>query len=299
MYKINKSKLFWLALVVTLLWSLCVFAADDAKKKTKEMAVTFDELPASLAFGEVDRKALNNQILEALKTHKVKATGFVVGQYVQDGFDLLGQWLNDGHKLGSMTNSDQDYHQIDAESFVADIAAGNEVLEPMLSGFGQQNRYFRFPFLHYGTTQEAKDDADIYLQEHNIIVAHATVLVDDYLFNLTLEKMGKKPDSADLQQLESEYLENIQSQIEDAEFKSQDMLKRNCRQIIVLRANRLNAMFLDDILSTIEELGYKFITLDRALKDPLYVKAEAYFGSRGVGYLDMILQSDPDLLPAE
>ncbi|MBN1212859.1 MAG: hypothetical protein JXA92_09810, partial [candidate division Zixibacteria bacterium] len=66
-----------------------------------------------------------------------------------------------------------------------------------------------------------------------------------------------------------------------------------------LRANRLNAIYLEEMLTAIENMGYKFISLDRALKDEVYGKSEAYYDTRGVGYIDMLRQSDPDLLPAE
>ena len=46
-------------------------------------------------------------------------------------------------------------------------------------------------------------------------------------------------------------------------------------------------------------MGYSFITLDEALSDDVYHETEAYFGPKGVGYLDMIYQSNADLLPAE
>ncbi|HEX2897284.1 MAG TPA: polysaccharide deacetylase family protein [candidate division Zixibacteria bacterium] len=272
---------------------------QEKKKLTKEMCVTFNELPASLGFTEVDAKAINYLILQALKNHEVKAAGFVVGSYIGEEFDILGEWLNDGHTLGSMTNNNQDYHQVDVESFLADIASGEEAVEPMLTGFGQKNKYFRFPYLHYGTRIEEKDAALNFLDEHNLIVAHATIVVDDYLFNLSLEKMGKEPDSMILEQLRDEYMEHVADAIDDAEYKSKELLKKNCRQILMLRANRLNAIFLEDILNLIQYYEYKFVSLERALKDPLYTRAEAYFDTRGVGYLDMILQSDPDLLPAE
>jgi len=293
-----RKSLVVIATVVILILSVSVLAQDQ-KKLTKEMCITFNELPASLGFGEVDVGAVNYLILQSLKDHEVKAAGFVVGSYIGENFDILGEWLNGGHTLGSMTGTNQDYHQVDMASFIKDIASGNEALEPMLAGFGQKKRYFRFPYLHYGTKIEEKDAAMIYLEENNNIVAHATILVDDYLFNLNLEKMGKVPDSFRLEQLRDEYLEHFETEIEAAEYKAKDLLGKNCRQILLLRANRLNAIFLEDILTLVENLEYKFVTLARALKDPVYVKSEAYFGALGVGYLDMILLSDPDLLPAE
>ena len=68
---------------------------------------------------------------------------------------------------------------------------------------------------------------------------------------------------------------------------------------MLLRANRLNAVFLDEILTQLENMGYTFVTLDYALKDPVYTEPEAYFGPKGVGCLDMIYLSNTDFLPAE
>ena len=76
-------------------------------------------------------------------------------------------------------------------------------------------------------------------------------------------------------------------------------MKRPVKHILLLRANRLNAVYLDDLLGAIEDAGYGFISLDRALKDKVYSRKEAYYSLKGVGYLDMIQQSNPDLLPAE
>ncbi len=271
----------------------------QSKKKSKEMCITFDELPASRAFGEVDAEALNYLILQGLRNHQIKAAGFVVGSYVEGSFDILGQWLNEGHTLGNLTNSNQDYHQIDIKSFISDIAKGYDMLEPMLSGFGQKKQYFRFPYLHYGTKLKTKEAINIYLEDQNILTVHATIVVDDYLYNLSMEKLGKIPDSNSLKQLRYEYIEHIIFRIQDAELKSKQVLGRSCRQIMQFRANRINAVLLEEILTAIENLDYKFVSLERALEDELYSRAEAYYGARGVGFLDMILESDPDHLPAE
>jgi peptidoglycan/xylan/chitin deacetylase (PgdA/CDA1 family) len=288
------------------LGGLCLvffFGADavavKGKKAVKEICITFDELPASESFSEVDRTAITDKILAALKKHDVKAAGFVVGKNIGNSFDLLGRWLNGGHLLGNLTYSQQDLNEMGIEQFITDIRLGSEALEPMLSGFGQKKRYFRYPFLHYGSTVEAKRQVKLYLAEHDIVVAHATVVVEDYLYNLSFEKLGKEPDTNDYQALRYEYIRHVLDEVERCEALATEMLHRPCRQILRLRANRLNAEFLDALLTALEDMGYTFVSLDYALKDKLYSAEEAYYGLRGVGYLDMLRLSDPDLLPAE
>jgi len=273
--------------------------ATSPEKKSRQICITFDELPAARGFGDIDRTAITYLTLQALKKHKVQATGFVVGEYIEDAYDILGQWLNDGHILGNLTYSYQDYNQLDPENFITDIAAGQDALETMLAGFGQKMRYFRYPFLHYGTTVESKREVENYLEARELTAVPATVLVEDYVYNLSLEKMGKVPDSAKFYDLMNDYLNHVLDEVERSERLSKEILKRPCRHILLLRANRLNAVFLDEMLTALEEMGFKFITLPNALKDKLYLEPEAYFGMKGVGYLDMIKLSDPDLLPAK
>lgn len=279
--------------------SLLSFAVPTESASRKEICITFNELPAAESFTPVDRTEINRKILDALKKHHVKAAGFVIGKNIGNSFDLLGEWLNEGHVLGNLTYSHQDLNEMGIEQFIKDIAAGNDILEPMLSGFGQKKRYFRYPFLHYGTTVEAKRQIKLYLEAHDIVVAHATVLVDDYLYNMTLEKLGATPDSSKYEDLRYEYLSHVLEEVERSEEKAKALLRRPARQILQLSVNRLNAEFLDALLTALEDMGYTFVSLDYALKDKLYSADEAYFGWRGVGYLDMIKLSDPDLLPAK
>lgn len=273
---------------------------SNKKKKTKrEICITFDELPASKGFRDVDREAVNYLILQALKKHKVKATGFVIGEWVEDGYDILGQWLNEGHTLGNLTFSNQDFNGLDPKNFINDVRLGNKTLEPMLSGFGQKKRYFRYPYLHYGVDVISRRAVENFLDAGEITVAHASIVVDDYLYNLSLDKMGKIPDSAKYEALLNDYLNHVFDEIERVEHLSKMILRRPCRQILQLRANRINAVFLEEMLTAMEEMGFTFITLNKALGDKVYRMDHAYYDMRGIGYLDMIIESNPDLLPAE
>ena len=139
----------------------------------------------------------------------------------------------------------------------------------------------------------------MFLEARGIIVAHATIVPDDFLYNLTLDKLGHEPDSSDFNRLMNEYVNHVLDELERVERLTSQIIGGQGRQILSLRANRLNAVFLEDLLSALEDSGYRFISLDRALKSRLFKQPEAYYGSRGIGYADMIAESDPDLLPAE
>ena len=295
--------LLFLAVALLLTTVAYAVAQPPAEKKrpkpTKKICLTFDELPAARGFVPVNREEVTDLILTALENHKAPAAGFVVGDYIEEDFDLLGNWLNGGHVLGNLTQSHQDLHALGAENFIHDIIACDRVLEPMLEGFGQKRRYFRYPFLHYGNTVRSKHEVRDFLDIEGRVVAHATILAEDFLYNLSLEKLGEQPDSLDINRIGTDYLYHVLGQIEAAEKAALEVLRRPVRHILLLRANRLNALVLDELLTAIEGRGYEFVSLDEALQDELYAAPEAYFGSRVAGYIEMIRMSNPDLLPAQ
>lgn len=287
-----RAKIGILTLVLAMVVAGAALSQDEspvkAVKATKSIAITFNELPAAESFGEVNPEAINFLILQALKKHEVKATGFVVGASLENQYDLIGQWLNDGHQIGSMTYNNEDLNDIGYQKFIEEVASGEAELETMLESFGQKKRYFRFPFLHYGANKEDKRQVKGYLSESGTVIAHASVVPDDRIYNFTLNKMGKVLDSVQYVVLRDEYFNSVFDELERAEMMANDLVGHQVKQILMLQANRLNAIYLDELLSALEEAGYKFVTLDAALRDEVYAQGENYYGLRGVGYLDML-----------
>lgn len=267
---------------------LTILASAQGKGAIKQVAVTFDELPAIEAFEEVHPDAINYLILEALKKYQIKATGFVVGSRIEGNLDILGRWLEAGHKLGSMTFDNEDLHNMSLDQFKKQVVDGADELEPMLEGFGQENRYFRFPFLHYGATKKSKQGMRDFLGSHRQIIAHATIVPEDFVYNNALAGLGKIPDSTRLLRLRDEYFNHIFDIVDRQEQIAQKLAGRAVKQILLLKANRMNAIFMDELLAAFQEQGYSFITLDNALRDEIYSRQENYAGARGVGYLEML-----------
>ncbi len=212
------------------------------KVKLKEICITFDELPAAPGFGGVDIEAVSFLVLEGLKKHKVEAAGFVVGDQINGRHDILGQWLNDGHTLGSMTYSNQDYHELGIEMYLREVRMGHETLEEMLSGFGQKRRFFRFPFLHSGLTEKGRKQAYMFLGSLNVETVTATVLPEDYLYNLRLIKMGHKPDSVQFELLLNEYINHVLDEIERCERVAKQLVDLG----FSILATKSTASFLEE-----------------------------------------------------
>jgi peptidoglycan/xylan/chitin deacetylase (PgdA/CDA1 family) len=275
-------------------------AGDGKIKKTfdKKICITFDNLPADRNYSHEERKQINEGILKALKNHNVPAVGFVIGDNIEGDWKILVDWLEEGHSLGFMTCSGQDVDNVPTEMFLADVTKGNKVIEDIVQSYKQKGRFFRFPFLHYGEKPEKKDEIEKFMDDYNIGIAHASIITEDFVYNLSLEKIINSRDTLKLLNLCEEYITHLLERLGYFESLAIEITGRPIRHILQLRANRLNSLFLDDVLSVIKEKGYKFISLRSALKDKVYQRPDAYYGSRGVSFLERIKHSDPDLLPA-
>lgn len=82
-------------------------------------------------------------ILDTLKKHNVKATFFVVGNYLNTSPDLVKRMLNEGHIVGNHTNTHPDMSKIsDMEAFKKEIGAVEEKFKEIT---GQEMQKFYRP----------------------------------------------------------------------------------------------------------------------------------------------------------
>ena len=66
------------------------------------------------------------------------------------------------------------------------------------------------------------------------------------------------------------------ARFEFAENMSEALFGRQIPQILLLHANELNADNFDALLQLIADRGYRFVTVEAALKDPSYAFPEKY-----------------------
>src|SRR5919106_3566841 len=131
----------------------------------RAVAVTFDDLPATLAgvvANDVARlEELTRKLLSAVRKYSIPAVGFVnegklfvegAGPADVDGrIGLLRMWLDAGLELGYHTYSHRDLNTMPVEEFQADVLRGEAVTRRLLKAKGRTLRYFRHPFLHVGS----------------------------------------------------------------------------------------------------------------------------------------------------
>ncbi|MDD4053037.1 MAG: polysaccharide deacetylase family protein [candidate division Zixibacteria bacterium] len=254
----------------------------------KEICITLDDLPVARVHDPQMRMTITERLLNTLDKFGVSATGFVVGHNINEDENLLALWLTSGHTLGNHTFNHPDIAEVPLTLYLKDIEKGHDAIERLLTDAGQPRRYFRPPLLHYGATTAVKDSLAAYLVGHGYILAHVTIDNDDYLYNVQYEKLSAGTDSVNIPRLGQEYIEHIKKQMDAAETLAQKTAGRPVRQILLLHANRLNSRFLSDLLAMIKGKGYRFITLDSALADPIFRQPDPYIGPKGISFLERL-----------
>ena len=266
---------------------------ETKKSLSKKIAITFDNLPGEQIYSINERTEINKLILESLKKQNVPATGFVVGEYVEgEDWESIVSWLENGQTLGYHTYSGQEIQDMPMGLFISDIIKGKEAIEDLVSTYKQKMRFFRFPYLHYATNAKTKLNIIDQLVKMNTRIAHVSITTEDFVYNMSLEKILKTGDSLDMYYLRQEYLNHLAERIAHFEDLAKEVVGRPIRHILQLRANRLNSLLMDDILTEIADKGYQFISLREALKDKVYRKPEKYYGDKGLSFLERIKYSD-------
>ncbi|PWT71652.1 MAG: polysaccharide deacetylase [Proteobacteria bacterium] len=276
--------------------------------QTKTIAITFDDLPyASLGPSLTDvYEARQNirSILETLKAHNVPVVAFVNEKKltVNDQLDmrvgLLEQWLDGGVELGNHTYSHPNLNKTSLPEFEDEVIKGEVITRRLMKERGKDERYFRHPFLMTGDTLEHKHEFEAFLKSRGYTVAPVTLENLDWAFNAAYRQAMKDDGRDTANKVLDAYLTQTDIDLDYYEKMTQSLFGRQIAHVMLMHSNQINGMLLDKVLAKFEARGYKFVTLDEALKDPAYQTADNYAGPYGYPWQHrwaMALGKDQDL----
>lgn len=247
--------------------SLTCFLNAPCFSEEHEIAITIDDLPfvgsgtstpASLKRTQDRFMAIVNTLVE----YQVPATGFVIGGAVaKNEWDFLTTFRDHGFTLGNHTYTHPSLNTMSAEKYIAEIAHTDEKLASVMS----QPKYFRFPYLAEGKGQKKQQVHD-WLIAHQYTIAPVTIDSKDYEFNAQFYRIAYRKREQSINQFKKRYLAYIWKQTERAEKIAAKNNGQPVKQILLIHANLLNSLCLKDIIELYKSHGYKFISLEEALK---------------------------------
>jgi peptidoglycan/xylan/chitin deacetylase (PgdA/CDA1 family) len=270
-----------------LLFSLTV--AGQAKPPERKMALTFDDLPyIGVGQSELgDARRVTAATLATLKAHHAPAAAFVneaklqVPGEVKARTDLLQQWVNAGMILGNHTYSHPDFNRLSIQEFEDEIVRGDVITRELMSSRKPYQLYFRHPMTHTGDTVEKKEAIERFLAARGYKVTPHTIENSDFIFNVDYVLAIRDKDGAAAAKIRDAYLDFTIAATEFAEKISPQIFGREVPQTLLIHANDLNADCLGDLLKRFEARGYRFVTLDEAMKDPAYATKDTSVSKMG------------------
>ncbi len=254
-------------------------------RRQREIAVTFDDLPAPsdsvVSYNPEALQAMTARLLAELKEYRIPAIGFVNedkldrGQFNQR-VDILKMWVNAGYPLGNHTYSHVDIDSTPLAAYELNFLRGEEVTQPLMLSRGMRERYFRYPFLDVGETQETERAFRRFLARQGYAIAPVTIDNQEYMFAAVYAHALATGDTETADRVSAAFLSYMDNVFEYFERFSAETLGYEPRQVLLLHADELDTDEMPDLAKMIRARGYRFITLREALRDPAYRIPDGY-----------------------
>lgn len=254
----------------------------------QDIAVTLDDLPYVMPSRTTPAEGLGyvQRINQALQKHGIIAAGFAVGQQINDEtIPALRAFKDAGHRIGNHSWSHPDYGTLTIDAFREETRRTDQVLSEWIDG----PRYYRFPFLREGETEDAKRAATAVLTELGYQNVPVTIDNDEWQFNADYLDALAEGDSAAADRIADQYLDHMQERTAHFRALGQEVMGRKVRHILLLHMNRINADHLDRLLAWYASEGWTFVRVEEALADPLYSAADIYAGARGLSQIERVM----------
>jgi peptidoglycan/xylan/chitin deacetylase (PgdA/CDA1 family) len=229
-----------------------------------------------------DLQRMTGQLIETLRQNNVPAVGFVnesllfVKGETEQRIALLESWSKSGVELGNHTFSHLGFQNTPIERFEDDFVRGDIVTGRIQKQSGRPLRYFRHPFLQMGPTREIEIAFERFIGERGYRIAPVTIDTMDWMFLAAYREALNNPDESVRKKVSDEYVRFAEEKVKHCEMVSNELFGRQIGHILLLHANQLNSENLDRLLAMLRARGYRFVTLETALQDPLYAFPSNY-----------------------
>jgi polysaccharide deacetylase family sporulation protein PdaB len=134
------------ALILTLFSSPAIIGASASKRQLPIYCVSKEDKVASLSFDAAWGNEDTEQLIEILGRYGVKATFFVVGDWVDKYPESVKALADAGHEIMNHSNKHKHMPRLSREDIISDITACNDKIEKIT---GVRPTLFRPPYGDY------------------------------------------------------------------------------------------------------------------------------------------------------
>lgn len=250
--------------------------------RSEPVALTFDDLPSmTLIEDPAYAEVTTTRLLRGLRRNHLPAIGFVTGQQLdgprrEAGEHMLQQWLRQGIPLGNHTWSHESLNKIPLDTYIADVKRDDDLLRPLLAPWGRSPHWFRHPFLDTGATLEEKQKFEAWLKQAGYRVAPVTMENSDYLFSPSYDDALRRHDLKAAAKVRRDYLDYTAKVTTWYRAAGLQLFGRRPAHVYLMHATRLNADSIDALAKILRANHLRPVTLEQAMKDPVYARADDY-----------------------
>ena len=255
----------------------------EGSVREKRVAITIDDLPLNgPGIGWRRLQAMSRKFTAILKGRKIPAVGFVnESQLYVDGetdrrIGLLRLWADAGVELANHTYSHISFSDSPIERYQDDFVRGDTVISGIMKKRGGTVRYFRHPFLHMAPTPETERSFEAFIAARGYRIAPTTIDSVDWMVLTAYLEAKKRNDPESLKRVTADYLALLDRRFEYSERAAESFFTRPIPQVLLLHANELNADNFLAVLEVMEKRGYRFVSLEEALRDSTYRNPPKY-----------------------
>ncbi len=246
---------------------------DDAPWQTRRPSAPVDLPPEVVA-------AYNRSIVHNLEQHSVPASVFFNCSRMQPGDDSIAIWS--AYTIGNHTAHHKGLNKTPPTDWLADATSCHQTLAAALP---TPPTAFRYPHLQTGPTVEIRDEIAQGLKELGYYHAPVTVANSEWVYAFAYRKAKADGDAAQQEKVVAAYRKHMLDALAAAQARALVVTGHDVPQIVLVHVNELSADHLGDVLSDYEKLGAKFVSLEEAMRDPVYALPDVYAGKGGMSWL--------------
>lgn len=244
-----------------------------------EVAITIDDLPHhGPDMPGVSRLEIHRRILDVLgKHHTPPVHGFVNGHWLEkhpEEREALALWVKSGHPLGNHSYSHPDlFSKLTESEYLADVRKNEPVLESLMGTSPDRVRawkVFRYPYLREGKDLASRERIRTELVAAGYRLAPVSIDFFDWAYQPAYARCAAKNDAESIATLRTDYIDQAAFALRWSDAAARELVQRPVKQILLLHVGQFTSLMLDELLTTYEKNGAKFIELDVALADAIY-----------------------------
>ncbi|HJL19007.1 MAG TPA: polysaccharide deacetylase family protein [Sandaracinaceae bacterium LLY-WYZ-13_1] len=267
--------------------------AASSEARVRRVAITVDDIPfVGRTAPDDSRLTATRRLLGALDARDAPATAFVVCRGLRRHAAIVDAWRDAGAELANHTDTHRDVDRVGRAEWDADVRRCHEALR---SRVGEPPRWFRYPYLRRGAT-DARRRASMATVRETLgeRIAPVTIDTNDWALARPYGHALAAGDRARAERLADVFVSHV---IDAAEHFDRVAIERTGRRdvahVLLLHANALVADHLGALLDALAERGWRFVSLEEAMRDPVYRREDAYVGRTSMSWLCRFAPADP------